>query len=69
MKWLKDDEEDSFFLWRDDDKIRRLAGQISDKKDEIQRMKQLIKNAEENSEMFEKELNSINMLFIDGKWQ
>ena len=69
LKWLKDDEEDSFFLWRDDDKIRRLAGQISDKKDEIQRMKQLIKNAEENSEMFEKELNSINMLFIDGKWQ
>lgn len=25
---LKHDEEDSFFIWRDDDKIRRLAAQI-----------------------------------------
>ena len=29
-EYLKRDEQDSFFIWRDDDKIRRLANRISD---------------------------------------
>ena len=67
-RFLKHDEEDSFFIWRDDDKIRRLAARIADAKKENERMQQLVENMERNREMFQSYLNKI-IWFVNGRWQ
>ena len=41
MDYWKRDEEDSFFIWRDDDKIRRLSTQISNTQKENERIQEL----------------------------
>lgn len=64
----KHDEEDSFFIWRDDDKIRRLAARIADAKKENERMQQLVENMKRDREMFQYYLNQI-MWFFNGRWQ
>ena len=59
MDYWKRDEEDSFFIWRDDDKIRRLSSKISDTKKENERIQQLIQNMEQNKSKFYEYLNQI----------
>lgn len=68
MDYWKRDEEDSFFIWRDDDKIRRLSAQISNTQKENERIQQLIQNMEQNQSKFYEYLNQI-MWFIDGSWR
>lgn len=68
MDYWKRDEEDSFFIWRDDNKIRRLASNISDTKKENERMQQLIKSMENNNQKFEDYMNQI-LWFEDGHWK
>ena len=65
---LKHDEEDSFFIWRDDEKIRRLAAQISNTQKENERIRQLVENMKRDREMFQSYLNQI-MWFVNGRWQ
>ena len=68
MDYWKRDEEDSFFIWRDDDKIRRLSAQISNTQKENERIQELIQNMEQNKNKFYEYLNQI-MWFIDGSWR
>ena len=68
MDYWKRDEQDSFFIWRDDDKIRRLSAQISNTQKENERIQQLIQNMEQNQSKFYEYLNQI-MWFIDGSWR
>ena len=68
MDYWKRDEEDSFFIWRDNDKIRRLSAQISNTQKENERIQQLIQNMEQNKNMFYEYLDQI-MWFIDGSWR
>ena len=68
MDYWKRDEEDSFFIWRDDDKIRRLSAQISNTTKENERLQQLVQSMEQNKSKFDDYLNQI-MWFIDGSWR
>lgn len=68
MDYWKRDEEDSFFIWRDDDKIRRLSAQISNTQKENKRIQQLIQNMEQNKNTFREYLNQITW-FINGSWR
>ena len=68
MDYWKRDEEDSFFIWRDDDKIRRLSAHISNTQKENERLQQLIQNMEQNKNKFYEYLDQI-MWFIDGSWR
>ncbi|MBR0061900.1 MAG: hypothetical protein IJP68_10530, partial [Selenomonadaceae bacterium] len=51
-EYIKRDEQDSFFIWRDDDKIRRLANRISDTERENANMRRLIDRMETDNEKF-----------------
>ena len=68
LKWLKEDEEDSFFLWRSDDKIRRLANEISEIDDEIQHNRQVAKYFKKSLYRVNNELDTVNMIFANGSW-
>ena len=68
MDYWRRDEQDSFFIWRDDDKIRRLSAQISNTQKENERIQQLIQNMEQNKNKFFEYLDQI-MWFIDGSWR
>lgn len=68
LKWLKEDEEDSFFLWRSNDKIRRLAKEISEIDDEIQHNRQVAKYFKKSLYRINKELEDVDMIFANGSW-
>ena len=67
MKYIKHDEEESFFIWRDDGKIRRLANRISDTQKENELMQNLINSMEKSREKFWHYMNQI-MWFDGGRW-
>lgn len=67
MAYNKRDEEDSFFLWRDDAKIRRLANRIADTEEENRKMQKLVDNMEKNSGKFQDYMKQI-MWFTDERW-
>ena len=66
-EYLKSDEEDSFFFFRDDDKIRSLAERIKDTEEENTNMQRLIDIMKQDSEKFKEYMKQI-MCFINGKW-
>ncbi len=65
----KREEEDSFFLWRDDKKISALADAISSTQKEIQQLRKTADIAKKNQEKLFDELSAINMIFYNGRWQ
>lgn len=68
MARQKSDEEDSFFLFRDDEKINRLADNISTTEKEKEQIFKTAKIAEKNQNKVWEELRTINMFFYDGRW-
>ena len=68
MARQKSDEEDSFFLFRDDEKINRLANNISTTEKEKEQIFKTAKIAEKNRNKVWEELRTINMWFFDGRW-
>lgn len=68
LKAAKYDEEDSFFLWRDNKKIDRLANSIYSTANEIEELYKTAKIAEKNQNSVLDELGAINMLFHEGRW-
>lgn len=68
MEKNKSDEEDTFFLWRDNDKIRRLDNSIYSTEKEIKDLLKIADIARKNQTTVNKELEAINMVFYDGRW-
>lgn len=67
LEYSKRDEEDSFFLFRDDDRIKQLASKISDTRTENENMRRLVNRMEQDKEKFRKYMNQI-MWFTGGRW-
>ena len=67
-QWLKEDEEDSFFLWRSDDKIRSYANKIAEIDDDIGLTRQVAKYLKKSLSRINNQLEPVNMIFANGSW-
>lgn len=67
-QWLKEDEEDSFFLWRSSDKIRRYKNKIAEIDDEIEHNRQVAKYFKKSLSRINNQLELVNMIFANGSW-
>lgn len=68
LDYLKRDEEDSFFLWRSNDKIRQLGNDIEERKSIINELKNINRAMEKSRNKLDRELSAINMVYYKGKW-
>ena len=68
MEREKIDEEDSFFLWRNDARIRILADNIASIKKEIEQLRETADIAKKNKARLLDKLKAINMIFNKGRW-
>ena len=64
----KRDEEDSFFLWRSNDKIRKLRNDIEEGKSILNELKNINRAMEKSRNKLDRELSAINMVYYKGKW-
>lgn len=65
------DEQDSFFLWRDNEKINKLSNIITDtekiKRQNLEKIRHLIDVTQNNSSALLKELTKIPSIYVNGK--
>ena len=69
VRELKRDEEDSFFLWRSDKKIREYTNEISETEEQIRKNRQVAGYFKKSLYRVNRELEVVNMIFANGTWQ
>lgn len=67
-RW-KEDEEDSFFLWRDDDYINRLENEIKELETFKENNLQLARYFKKSLNRVNRDLEEVEMIFRNGTWQ
>ena len=63
------EEQGSFFLFRDDKKIQRLHNDRSNSESYIRRLENEIREMRQSYDRLERELYSINLTYINGRWR
>ena len=66
---IKRDEEDSFFLWRDNKKINRMKQYIEDTQKDIEHDKKVAQYFKKSLYRVNRDLAEIDMIFANGNWQ
>ena len=67
-RMARDDEQDSFFLWRDNKKINELNNYISEENRYMQNNKKIAQYFKKSLYRVNREIGSIDMIFAYGSW-
>lgn len=68
MEFKRDDEKDSFFIWRDDSLIRKLNQEISSSNAKIFERQKFIETMNQYLLEIYRETEKINLNFCNGRW-
>lgn len=62
-----DNEKDSFFLFRNDQKIKQLIAEMKKQKQDAEQIQNLLLAMEKNRDKLLKEVRKINLVFVNGE--
>lgn len=68
-KAARDKEADSFFLWRDDDYIKRANEYIDEENNYLKNNLRIAKYFKKSLNRVSRDLEDVNMIFFNGSWQ